>query len=384
MDNFSWQIPTRVIFGKGVLEQSRRYFKGYGKKAVVITGLNSSKNTGLLDLIEDNLKALGIGYQIESGVRPNPTIEQATEIVERQKKYKPKFIIAIGGGSVIDCSKAVAIGIKNKVPLEEFLWLGESDLPQRPESALPIVAIPTMPASGSEINKNAVLTWKAKELKAVIFHELLFPKTAIIDPAVTNTLTPEQSTYTAIDIISHALETYLSTNKATQLQDEISLGICKTVKENLEVVLKYPEYIEARKNIFFSGLVAQSGFYRGREGGWPLHWLEHPLSARYDIAHGLGLKMLLPALLKYDHQYNRQKIDELLQRLFSSTDIASFQNWLKKLPGEYSLPETAELKKMADDVLKLNSRFGKLPNIKEMTRDDIVQIYSKLQSATDI
>lgn len=382
MDSFSWQLPTKVLFGPGMTGQMRRYFKGYGKRALIVVGKQSVKQNGLLQQIETDLNALGISFAVEEDIQPNPTIEQADEAASRQKKFKPQFIVAAGGGSVIDCAKAIAIALKNEAPLSAFLWRGEADLPDRPESALPIIAIPTMPASGSEINKNAVLTWKQKGIKSVIFHELLFPRVAVVDPQLTISLSREQSVYTAVDILSHALETYLSTNASTELQDEVTISICKTVKDNLEVVLKYPEYIEARKNIFFSGLMAQAGFYRGREGGWPLHWLEHPLSARYDIAHGLGLKLLLPEILKYDLPFNQQKIENLLLRLFDSKEPEVFQNWLGSLPGDFVLPAEDDLEQLADDVLYLNSRNDQLPNIKPLNKADIIMIYRSLQNAT--
>jgi len=382
MDNFSWQLPTKVIFGVGVVDQCQRYFKGYGKRALIITGKESASKHGTLAKITTQLENLSISYQIESAMSPNPTVEAIEAVIDRQQEFAPQLIVAVGGGSVLDSAKGVAIGLKNKGPLSDFLWMGEANLPKNPESALPIIAIPTMPASGSEINKNAVVTWQKNNIKSVIFHELIYPKVAIIDPSLTITLDSQQTTDTAIDIMSHALETYLSTNKSTELQDEITIGICKTVKDNLAVLLKYPEYIEARKNIFYSGMVAQSGFYRGREGGWPLHWLEHPLSARYDVSHGLGLKKLLPELIKYDLNYNQEKIERLLQVLFGSTDISALEQWLAKLPGKFTLPADAPLSDMTDDIFQLNARAGVLPNIKPMSRDDVYGIFKALQLAT--
>jgi alcohol dehydrogenase YqhD (iron-dependent ADH family) len=313
MINFAYYNPTRIIFGTGQLSQLPKEATLIGKKPLLMFGKSSAKKSGLSDIAENMISNAGLTSISFFGVEPNPRATTCDEASELARANNCDMIAAIGGGSVMDAAKLVAISAITGAKGWDYVL--RTILP---EKALPIIMVPTLAATGSEFNLGAVITnWELHQ-KLSFYSPLVFPKLSIIDPELTITCPLDMTAYGAVDIIIHVMETYLSTpDNDCPLQDYISEGVCKTVIENIEKVLDNPDDIKARSQLSWASSVALCGLPNsGRPGGFLLHWMEHIISAHYDIQHGLGLAyLLLPALEHYFKQYFPARYDKFYKNV---------------------------------------------------------------------
>ncbi len=295
MLNYVHDIPTKIYFGKNQISQLESILKPLGKKVLLAYGGGSIKKTGLYDTVKKILDAGNFEVVELSGIAPNPRIESVVEGVALCKHHQIDVILAVGGGSVIDCSKAIAAGVY--YPGED-LWemVKTSDHLQK---ALPLVDILTLSATGSEFDGGGVISnLKTKEKLGGLF---TYPTASICDPTYTFSVSSYQSASGAADIMSHIMEGYFSKTKDSVLSDELAQGVLKTVIKNLPIVLKEPDNYSARANLMACASVACSGIpeYGKASTGWPCHAMEHELSAYYDITHGVGLAILTPSWMRY-------------------------------------------------------------------------------------
>ena len=305
MNDFTFQNPTKIIFGKTSMAHLRSEVETIGKKVLLTYGGGSIKKNGLYTKIIKNLE----GFEIKEfgGIEPNPRVETIRKAVKDCRDFDPDLIVAVGGGSVVDGSKLLAASLHYDGDPWDFLV----DLKAEPKRYVPLAVILTLSATGSEMNSGAVITkWETNE-KPFFTREAVYPKFSILDPQNTYSVPKDQTAYGVIDAYSHVLEQYINTTKDTPLQDRFSEAILLTLIENGEIALKDPTNYEARANIMISATMALNGVIAMGVGeDWATHVIEHEFSAFYDIPHGAGLAIITP---RWMQAVKTQKADKLAQ-----------------------------------------------------------------------
>ncbi|MBN2980389.1 iron-containing alcohol dehydrogenase [Cohnella algarum] len=306
MNSFQLYNPTRLVFGKGTVAQLGELVKPYGKRILLVYGGGSIKRTGLYDEVKAQLDGIGAAVFELSGIEPNPRLSTVNKGIEICRRERVDFILAVGGGSVLDASKAIAAG----VPYEGDVW----DFCVRKaviREALPLGTILTLAATGSEMNGNAVISnWELKQ-KRGMGSKLIYPKFSILDPELTFTVPKDQTTNGIVDMMSHVFEQYFSRTTDTPLQERFAESILQTVIENGEIALADGSNYEARANLMLCGTYALNGTLPlGVVTDWATHGIEHEVSAIYDIAHGAGLAIIFPNWMKYVY---KERVDRFVQ-----------------------------------------------------------------------
>ncbi|HOL62656.1 MAG TPA: iron-containing alcohol dehydrogenase, partial [Elusimicrobiales bacterium] len=297
MENFIYSNPTKIIFGKNTVSRIGKEALKFGKKALIVYGKGSIKKNGVYDTVTDSLRKNGVDFAEHSGVKPNPVLSHVKEGIELFKKEKCDMIIAVGGGSVIDESKAVSCGVFYEGDVWDF-FIEKAEI----QKAVPILVVLTLPATGSEANSGAVVTNEKTLQKYSIHSYHLFPKVSILDPSTTFSLPIEQTAYGAVDAILHVSEGFFTTKDTDcVITDNYIYGVIKTLINSTERIMKDPKDYNARASFMWSATLALNGQqalgYKGIE--FVNHVIEHSLSAIYDIPHGLGLGVVFPGFLKY-------------------------------------------------------------------------------------
>lgn len=295
MENFVHHIPTKLYFGKGTISHLEESLRPLGQKVLLTYGGGSIKKSGLYDEVIAILQKGGFEVFECAGIEPNPRVESVAKGAELCKKEKVEVILSVGGGSTLDCSKAIAVGAYY-VGNDYWQMVLESN---EQKKALPIVTVMTMAATGSELDSCGVISNMTLHKK--IGRNFTFPTVSICDPCYTFTLPAKQSAAGGADMMSHIMEGYFSRTMDSDLSEAIEEGILKSVIHHLPIVLQDPKNYEARANLFWNSSIACSGMpeYGKLKTGWPCHAMEHELSAFYDITHGVGLAILTPRWLRF-------------------------------------------------------------------------------------
>lgn len=293
MKDFVYQAGTRVLFGKGQIEHLPEVIAKFGKKVLLCYGGGSIKRNGIYDKVYALLKDCEI-YEL-AGIAPNPRIDSDREGIALCREHNIDVILAVGGGSVIDCAKVVAAGVYYDGDPWEMVSQGKQT-----ENALPLVAILTLAATGSEYDDGAVITNPETNEKIGYGNELTMPKVSILDPTYTYTVPAKQTAAGSIDIMSHLLEQYFGPDM-TYLADQMLAGAIKTVIHYAPVAVKEPDNAQARGELMWTSSLACNGILSQGcgYGGWPAHAIEHELSAFYDVTHGVGLAIITPRLMRH-------------------------------------------------------------------------------------
>ncbi|MCL1932793.1 MAG: iron-containing alcohol dehydrogenase [Candidatus Azobacteroides sp.] len=296
MDNFRFYCPTEFIFGKNTVEKTGQWIKKYGGTKVLLHyGGQSAVKSGLLAEVENSLKNEFIEYVKLGGVQPNPIDTMVYQGIELCRKEQVNFILAVGGGSVIDSAKAIAAG----VPYAGDFW-NFFEKTVTINRALPLATILTIPASGSEGSENTVITKKKEGLKRGLKSQYLRPVFSVMDPTLTFTLPNNQTAYGAADMMAHVMERYFTQTQGVDITDRLCEAVLLSIIKEAPVAMKEPRNYEARANLMWAGTMAHNGICGvGREEDWASHGLEHELSALYGIAHGAGLAVIFPAWMQY-------------------------------------------------------------------------------------
>lgn len=304
MNNFQFVNPTKIIFGKGEIRKlSKEISKNH--KVLIIYGGGSVKQTGLLDSVKEHLKEHTIGEF--SGVEPNPSYETLMKAVEIVKNEGFDFLLAVGGGSVIDGTKFIAAAAKYDL---DDPWKLLTDN-RAVASALPIGVILTLPASGSEMNAGAVITKKSTQTKLPFFGPALFPKFSILDPVYTYTLPEKQIANGVVDSFVHVMEQYLTYPVDANVQDRFAEGLLSTLVEEGPKALAEKENYDVRANIMWTATLAYNGLIgSGVPQDWSTHIIGHEITALFGIDHAQTLAVVYPAMLKV---MKEDKKDKLLQ-----------------------------------------------------------------------
>lgn len=387
MENFTFYSPTFFAFGKDTENQVGEYVKQFGgSKVLVHYGGSSAKKSGLLDRVEASLKKEGIPYVMLGGVKPNPRSGLVYEGIELCKKEGIDFVLAVGGGSVIDSSKAIAAGVVYDGDFWDFYsgkWI---------EEALPVGTILTIAAAGSEGSPDSVITKEEGMFKRGASGNAIRPKFSILNPALTETLPPHQTAAGATDIMAHLYERYLTNTKDVEVTDRLIEGLLLTMRHEAPRVIADPHNYEARANIMWAGMVAHNHICGvGRSQDWNSHVIEHELSALYDCAHGAGLAVTMPAVFKYVMNHDVNRFAKVATRVWGCEmdfdhpevtaleGINAFQNFLISLGMPKNFEELGakeeDIPKLAEICCRGDGRDGTISGFVSLTEEDVQNIY---------
>lgn len=299
MISFQYFTPTKVVFGKNTEEQTGKLVKEEGcRKVLVHYGGQSAVKSGLLERICRSLEDAGIRYVTLGGVVPNPRLSMVHEGISLCRKEGVDFILAVGGGSVIDSSKAIGYGVANEGEVWDFY-----EKSRTPQACLPVGAVLTIAAAGSEMSNSSVITNEDGWLKRGLNHDLCRCRFAVMNPELTYTLPAYQTASGCVDIIMHTMERYFTRERDTMLTDGIGEVLMRTVMDNARILMEDPENYDARAQVMWAGSLSHNGLTGcGTEGDWACHQLEHELSAAWDVAHGAGLAAVWGSWARYVYQ----------------------------------------------------------------------------------
>ena len=303
MKNFEFQNPTKIIFGRGAEEKVGDEVAAYSKNILLHFGGGSIKASGLYDRVTASLKKAGVKWVELGGVKPNPRLSLVHEGVKLCKEHKLGFILAVGGGSVIDSAKAIAVGAVIEGDVWDF-YLGKG----APVEALPIATVLTIPAAGSEASTGTVITNEEGWLKRAVNSELIYPRFSILNPELAFSLPKFQVACGVTDIMAHLMERYFTNVSHVEFTDRLIEATMKTLISQAPLVLKNPQDYDAWSELMWAGTIAHNNLLNtGRDGDWASHDIEHEISGIYDIAHGAGLAVVFPAWMKHvlDYDLNR-------------------------------------------------------------------------------
>ncbi len=376
MQGFVFHNPTKIVFGNGSSSQLSAHVTALGRKALLVYGQNSIKRSGLYDKIVSQLQEAGIAFVEHGGVKSNPSLTHAREGIAKARAEKVDFVIAVGGGSVIDEAKSIAAGTVAKDDVWRF-YLGETKI----EKALPLVTVLTLPATGSEMNGNAVITNDETNDKLGLASPYFYPQVSILDPLLTVTVPQRYTAASAVDIVSHLTESYFTNDGGwTPLQEYYVEGMVKTVMAAASRILQNPEDIEARSTLMWSATLGWNGLNVAGVGAFsmPCHALEHPISALYDIAHGAGLAIVTPAWLTAKAEEKAPKIARFAREIFAVQEendrqaalagIASLKNWYREIGAPLSFAEAGIAEPDIEELTRLTVKgaaIRKTPGLPE-------------------
>ena len=297
MRSFVFHNPTKIIFGKDTHLTAGAACLPYARKVLMHYGGGSIMKNGVYEGVKKSLSDAGIEAVELGGVQPNPRLSLVYEGIRICREHKINFILAVGGGSVIDSAKAIAAGVDYDGDVWDFFTSGI-----RPKSALSTGVVLTIPAAGSESSDGTVITKEEGQLKRAFGSDLLYPRFAILNPALCKTLPESQIAAGGTDILAHVMERYFSKEPHTDVSDRLCEGVLRSVMDNLLRVKENPLDEAAWAEVMWGGTIAHNGLVgKGRQEDWASHGIEHELSAIYDIAHGAGLAIVFPAWMKYVH-----------------------------------------------------------------------------------
>ncbi|TKJ16975.1 NADH-dependent alcohol dehydrogenase [Candidatus Woesearchaeota archaeon B3_Woes] len=381
MENFIYQNQTKIIFGKDTENLVGKETRNYSKKILLHYGKSSIKKSGLYDRVIESLKNSGVEYIELSGVVPNPRLSLVREGIKLCRENDIDFILAVGGGSVIDSAKAIALGFYYEGDVWDFF-----SKQIKIEKALPVGVILTIPAAGSEASRATVITNEEEGRKIGIGGEILRPKFSILNPDLTMTLPNFQTTCGVADMMAHVMERYFTNTKNVDFTDKLCEATLKSIIKNCRNVLKEPNNYEYRAEIMWAGCVAHNGLLgTGREEDWASHKIEHELSAFYDVAHGAGLAVVFPVWMKHVYKHDIKRFVKFAKNVWGIKDDTDEQIILKGIKStkdffkEIGLPTSLKELKIDDKHLEEMAEKcvdgGSIENFLKLKKEDVLKIY---------
>lgn len=364
MENFSFFNPTQIEFGTDKEKQIGQHLAAHGvKKVLLCYGSERIKREGLFDVVIKSLAEKGIAYVECGGIVSNPVISKVRDGIALAKAQQVDAILSVGGGSVLDSSKAIAAGFCHDGDVWD-LFCGKA----RVETALPLFAILTLAATGSEMNPSAVVTNDETKEKFFISAAPLFPKVSIVNPALMRGVTRDYLVYSASDVIAHLIEVYFTATVHPKLQSRLVESLVNTVIETTEALLTNPDDYAARAQFAWASTLALNGLtYSGAAGfGYPNHAIEHSLSALFNVPHGAGLSVIVPAWMKWQLDRNPAQFERFAKNVFGvnggEQGIAALQAWYDKIGTPTHLPQlgikATDLPAIVDNVQRNVRIFG--------------------------
>lgn len=333
MDAFTFYNPTTLDFGAGKERLIGRHLAGQGiRKVLLCYGSDRIKSDGLFGTVTESLAAQGIDWVELGGIVSNPVISTVRKGIEMAGAHRVDAILSVGGGSVLDSVKAIAAGVPYKGDVWE-LFTGKAKI----ESALPLFAVLTLAATGSEMNPGAVVTNDDTKEKFFISSPFLFPKVSIVNPVLMRGVSRDYLVYSASDVIAHLIEVYFTATAYSHLQSRLVEALIATVIETTEILLANPADDGARAQFAWAATLALNGFASSGAGGfsYPNHAIEHALSALFNVPHGAGLSVVVPAWMTWFHSRNPLQFQRFAQTVFGAETaeqgIAALKGWYDKI-----------------------------------------------------
>jgi alcohol dehydrogenase YqhD (iron-dependent ADH family) len=382
MQNFIFENPTRILFGKGQIKRIGAEVRRHGSKALLVYGSGSIKRNGVYDQVVASLGEAEIAVVEFPGARSNPVLSHVRKGIELARREGVDVVLAVGGGSVIDTGKSIAAGAPAECDVWDF-FLRKSAI----KRALPVLTVVTVSASASEMNPAAVITNEEGARKYSIRDMAVQPKASVLDPTVLFSLNRAYSAYSAVDIIAHMLEGYFTnTATASNLQDGIVEALMHSVMESTGVILREPENYEARATLMWSAVLGFNGITTAGMGvvGFPMHMVEHALSALYDIPHGAGLSIVMPGWMTWASRRNPTRFARLARKVFhveaaddaeaAREGIASLKRWFAAIGSPVNLAEgripDGDIGRIAENAFALAQVWG----LKDYSKEAIAEI----------
>src|SRR6056297_2790689 len=356
MENFTAYNPTKLHFGKNVVNELGEVVAEYGKRVLLMYGKGSIKKNGIYDQVVDQLKSVNAEVFEYPGIKSNPVVDDVYEATEMGVKNNVNAILSVGGGSVLDSAKITSLSIANKVDT----W----DLMKRkiePKSKIPVIAVLTLAATGSEMNGAAVLQNHETKEKIGLVHSLNYPNHSFLDPQFTYSVSKEYTAYGIADLMAHTFESFYGGGTAS-LSDRFVEAICKEAMEYGPKVLKEPKNYEYRANIMWAATNALNGLCdRGRTiGDWGTHAIGHILSFLYDTPHGATLTIASLAWMRFQKQHIPDRIARLGEHLFGThtpdETINNLENFFRTIDCPVKLSDINKTPENKDEILELMNR----------------------------
>ncbi|MBR8537582.1 iron-containing alcohol dehydrogenase [Carboxylicivirga sediminis] len=385
MRNFTYEASTKILFGKNRIVEIGNEILPYGNSVLLAYGGGSVKKSGLYDKIVEVLNNSGIRLVELAGIQPNPRVESVREGIRLCREHDVKFILGVGGGSVIDCIKAIAMGVAYEGDVWDF-YIRKAKM----ESVLPIGAVLTLAATGSEMNGGTVISNDATKEKRATGHDSLRPKFSVLDPTITFTVNNWQTAAGVVDVMSHIFEQYFTQDKGTFVQDAMAEGILKTCIHYGPILLKDPENYEARANIMWASSLALNGLTATGKlsGDWATHMIEHEVSAIYDLTHGAGLAILFPVWMDYIlDEKTAPKLAQYSRNVWGvkeDDDVEAARQGITKTREFFNamnMPASLEDVKITNENIEAMAegacKFGPVGMYKRLGKEDVAAILTK-------
>jgi butanol dehydrogenase len=382
MLDFTYMVPTKVLFGRNTIERLAEELTPYGKKILFVYGGGSIKKTGIYDTVTKILMRNSLTHYELPGVVPNPWISMVRQGIKLCNDHYIDCIVAVGGGSVIDTAKTIAAGFYYDGDPWDMFLLGDSSI----QNALPVGTVLTVAGSGSEMNGNAVITNEETQQKRAIHHDILRPRFSILDPTYTFTVPPRHTAAGTVDMFSHILEQYFSPTTDAFVQDRLAESLLLTCITYGPLVLKQPTNYEARAQLMWTSSLALNGLLGyGRITDWATHAIEHTISAVYDITHGAGLAIIIPHWMEYvlsdetahkfvEYARNVWEIKGYDDRVVAKKGIEKTRGFFTSLGMPKTLREVGvteqKLKQLAEQTVK-GKEIGKF---RKLEKSDVLTI----------
>lgn len=387
MNHFEYFTPTKVLFGReSELETGKLVKEQNASRVMIHYGSGSAVKSGLLDRIKRTLEQKGISYVLLGGVVPNPRLSKVREGIALCKKEKIDFILAVGGGSVIDSAKAIGYGVANDGDVWDFY-----EKKRTPAACLPIGAVLTIAAAGSEMSNSSVITKEEGGLKRGCKHESGRCRFAVMNPELTMTLSRYQTASGCVDILMHTMERYFNRVDNLEMTDGISEALMRTVTKNAKILMEQPEHYKARAEVMWAGSLSHNGLTGfGTDGGdWASHQLEHELGGMFDVAHGAGLAAIWGSWARYVYKEKTDRfakfarnvlgVNEAEEEKAALTGIKAMEDFYRSLQMPVSLTELGlELTEEQIEELAEKCSFGQTRTvgvIKKLGKKEIADIY---------
>ncbi|GAK60287.1 iron-containing alcohol dehydrogenase [Candidatus Vecturithrix granuli] len=370
MQNFTFWNPTKIIFGTDTIPQIGQETRRFGNKALLVYGKSSIKKSGIYDMVLASFQEAGIEVIEHAGVKSNPVLSHVNAGIALVKQKQIGVIVAVGGGSVIDESKAIAVGAQTDHDVWDY-YLGVREV----EAALPVLAVLTIAATGSEMNLVSVVTNEETQQKFNLRSPFIFPKVSILDPTVTFSVPRTYSAYGAVDAISHTIEGYFNgSDPWTPIQDRYVEGLILSIMESAERILENAEDYQGRATMMWAATLALNGLPVAGIGAMrsPNHLIAHSLGAMYDIAHGAALSIVIPGWMTYASRKAPRKFAQFAQRIFNIQEespekqaekgIAALKAWFYKIGAPVSLAEgnipEEDIERIAENTQSLARKWN--------------------------
>lgn len=384
MDNFIFNNYTKIIFGKDTEKSVGVEISKFGKKILLHYGTGSIKRSGLYDRVVDSLNESGINFVELGGVQPNPRLSLVRKGVDLCKSENIDAILAVGGGSVIDSAKAIALGALYDGDVWDF------HARKAPvEKSLPVATILTIPASGSESSDGSVITNEDGWIKRGLHGDCMYPVFSIVNPELMYTLPKEQIANGCADIFAHMAERYFTNTKGVEFTDRLIEAGMKTIINNAKTIVDGSKDYDTWAQVVWSGSIAHNNLLNtGRLGDWASHNIEHELSAHYDVAHGAGLAIVFPAWMKYVYKHDINRFVQFAVRVFNIENdyydqektairgIEAFEKFLLSLGLPSKLSDVGidseKFELMAKQSIEIGG--GKQGNFVQLKEEDIINI----------